>query len=311
MSLFSLSGENFCGYILESCMSRTTPIYNIPNFNYNDPSINYKLNTRKKLVMKLIPNSDTEGVSEIEMLSLLSHPNILSPLEYCSGVIKDQIVHGIVMEKANGDLGSYLDQMYDEGIPEDKCKIIAFRLLNALSYIHGLGIVHRDIKPGNILYFEDYEQTRPPNPILADFGLAVQLNDSGETCGIKGTYPFMAPEVIQGKNYGAAADMWSLGVTLYSLFTNTLLFNVSGFMEIKLEITSNSCHERICSDITELEISDDAKDFLSKLIHPDPDYRLAASDAVSHTWFHNIQEQIDNYSTNQLIPDYEDDIPFL
>lgn len=89
------------------------------------------------------------------------------------------------------------------------CSMVTLDVCNALRHLHGLGIVHRDVKPTNLLVAGTTIK-------LADFGLAVLVPPEGIK-GMTGSLPFMAPEVLKGESYCYKVDVWSLGIVLYAL----------------------------------------------------------------------------------------------
>jgi len=119
---------------------------------------------------------------------------------------------------------------------------------------------------------------------LADFGFAVQTNSDDPTVfGCVGTHSYQAPEVLLGIPYTQAVDMWSFGVTMYTILSATKPFPNTG----KERTTQRS---KILNADYNFEskpwfhISRDAKDFLSKLLTLRPTERLTAEEAVSHPW---------------------------
>lgn len=125
----------------------------------------------------------------------------------------------------------------------------------ALSFIHKAGIVHRDLKPENILVINDKELR------IADFGVALL---PGETSTIDelssgiGTLAYLAPEVLEGKDYGASADIYSIGVTFFEMLTGVQPFEKANMIE-QLEVRR-----------------DDAVPSLRDLAPEAPDYLVAA-----------------------------------
>jgi hypothetical protein len=149
-------------------------------------------------------------LKEGERLAKLSHPGIVSVFD----VAIDGDAHLIVSEYIRGK--TLRDAMRDrEFCQEEACELVA-QVAEALHCAHLKGIVHRDVKPANIMV------TAEGRPQLVDFGLAVteeeQLNESANTVG---TYPYMSPEEVRGASHLADSrtDIYSLGVVLYELLT--------------------------------------------------------------------------------------------
>ncbi|KAF2287661.1 hypothetical protein GH714_002173 [Hevea brasiliensis] len=94
------------------------------------------------------------------------------------------------------------------GLCEGKSASIMKQLLNAIAHCHRLNIVHRDIKPDNIL-FDSRNRVK-----LADFGSADWLGEERTMSGVVGTPYYVAPEVVMGREYNEKSDVWSAGVVL-------------------------------------------------------------------------------------------------
>jgi len=106
-------------------------------------------------------------------------------------------------------------------VPDEAMVSAGSQLGSALAYIHDIGVMHRDVKPENILI------SGAGDLLLTDFGLALWLGKREKTTSICGTLPYMAPEVLgasQACPYGHSADFWSLGVTLFLLGRGRLPF---------------------------------------------------------------------------------------
>jgi len=153
---------------------------------------------------------------EARTVAGLEHPNIVRIYT----VFDD--ADGLVIEMELVDGGS-LQQRIDVGgaLPVEEVVRIGVQLCEALEAAHARGIVHRDIKPGNVLL------TRRGTPKLADFGLAVERAKAGDgrqtvTGSLLGTPHYAAPEqLIDGKGVDARADVYALGATLYAASTGT------------------------------------------------------------------------------------------
>lgn len=148
-------------------------------------------------------------LQEFELINSLSHPNIVSINDF--GVGDDHAF--IAMEYfPAGDLRARIR----EGFTTDAAIQATIEIGGALSVIHGLGILHRDLKPGNIMCRQDGSLA------LIDFGLAKQLALAAEITGtgeIFGTPYYMSPEQGHGKTADVRSDIYSLGVIFYEMLT--------------------------------------------------------------------------------------------
>ncbi len=153
---------------------------------------------------------------EAHAIANLRHPNILNVHDYG----EDQGYAFIVMEYVEG--GSLKERMR-QGLPlacEEALALIV-PVGEALAYAHSKGIIHRDVKPGNILL------ARPDWPLLADFGLVrvveapQKLTQPGS---ILGTVAYLSPQQVAGEEVDQRTDVYSLGVVLYELLTGQLPF---------------------------------------------------------------------------------------
>lgn len=177
---------------------------------------------------------------EAQSVAKLKHPNILEIYDY-SGLdselsyIATELLTGPTLKKLVDDAGR---------IPPEVAVAICLRLGEALSAAHALGIVHRDVKPENVLLHEDRTVK------LADFGIAdmVDAHSVTATGQILGSPGHMAPEQIEGKDADARADIFSLGTVLYVLLTGELPFsgrNVHAILHRVLE-GQYTDPERLC-----------------------------------------------------------------
>lgn len=139
------------------------------------------------------------------------HPNVLPIID--ADVIDGQVV--IVSEYADG--GSLADRIRREGrLPLQKTVEMVIGILSGLEFLHSRRIIHRDIKPQNILLQGD-------TPRLADFGISRAMNTTVISSAIIGTDAYMSPESFDGKRT-VQTDIWSVGVVLYALLADRLPF---------------------------------------------------------------------------------------
>ncbi|MBU1429578.1 protein kinase [Myxococcota bacterium] len=139
----------------------------------------------------------------------LSHPNILRVYNY----ERHEPWEFLVMELIEGEhLGRIVRQRSDRRIPPRQLVKIMLDSLNALSYAHGLGVIHNDLKPSNIMIHQKAHLK------ICDFGLAqISAQKTEQGAVIAGTPPFMCPERIMGEEGTPASDIYSLAATLYTL----------------------------------------------------------------------------------------------
>jgi serine/threonine protein kinase len=169
----------------------------------------------KALLPQYLKNQEirTRFKNEASMMAHLKHPNIVSMLDYH----EDESGMYLIMELVEGKgLDDYISQETGP-MPEDKAIPIIRQILEAFSYAHSQKVVHRDIKPGNILI------TSTGNVKILDFGIARIIGDGVQnltkTGTQMGTVFYMSPEQVQGKRVDHLSDIYSLGVTFYQMFT--------------------------------------------------------------------------------------------
>ena len=158
----------------------------------------------KKRIYKALHTLDNI-YNEIKIQSKICHPNIVKIL-YAN---ESEKYFDIVLEYANkGNLFYYIQE--NENLSESKSFKIFIQIVNAVYFLHKNNFIHRDIKPENILLFDKNVAK------LCDFGWCVEFNDEPRNT-FCGTTEYMAPEMLNEKNYGKEIDIWSLGILLYEM----------------------------------------------------------------------------------------------
>jgi serine/threonine protein kinase len=170
----------------------------------------------KKVALK-VPHRQSVDFGELlrepRLLGSLSHPNIVSLLT----TEKQDNVFFIVMEFVAGDT---LEEMLarDGALPLAQALDYTCQICNAVDHAHRQGVLHRDLRPSNVLITE-HDMVK-----VADFGTSRFLEIAAHGTTIIGSPPYMAPEQFQGKAV-FASDLYSLGVTMYQMFTGILPYD--------------------------------------------------------------------------------------
>ncbi len=160
---------------------------------------------------------------EAQLVARLEHPHIVPLYEYWTDAQDGAF---IVMRYLRGD---NLRKMIDKHGALSIAQIVRIiqQIADGLSVAHGEGVVHRDIKPDNILIDER------DNVYVTDFGVAKTLtgqNDLTETGAFVGTPAYLSPEQIEGREVSTRSDIYSLGIVLYEMLTGEHPFNTHGLM---------------------------------------------------------------------------------
>jgi serine/threonine-protein kinase len=158
----------------------------------------------------------------------LVHPNIVQVFDF--GLDEPTGQHFIVMELVNGP--SCAQVLRDRNVlPVDEALDVVSQAARGLGHAHRNGVVHRDVKPGNLLFGEDGVIK------LADFGIARATEQSSITQvgSVLGTAAYLAPEQARGEEAGPAADIYALAVVTYQLMAGRLPYEASSLSELTLK----------------------------------------------------------------------------
>jgi len=178
-----------------------------------------------KVLQAIAPDPDTTARfrHEAQAIAQLRHPNILNVYDFG----EYQGTPYMIVEYVPG--GSLANKLSD-GVLDQQAALKYLRgIASGLDYAHEHGIVHRDVKPANVLLEKDN------TPVLADFGLAKLLQGSSlkSMTGVTtGTPAYMAPEQVAGSKVGPAADRYSLATIAYEMLTGVIPFDGDGLLEL-------------------------------------------------------------------------------
>jgi serine/threonine-protein kinase len=165
---------------------------------------------------------------EAESAGNLTHPNIIRIFD--AG--EDQEVAYIAMELLEGeDLKKYTEKA--NLLPMPRVIEMMAQVASGLDYAHKQGVVHRDIKPGNVMLLKNGTLR------ITDFGIArIQATSKTATGAVLGTPAYMSPEQVNGKKVDGRADIFSLGVTLFELLTGDKPFHADSIAALLYQIAN-------------------------------------------------------------------------
>eukprot|EP00873_Tetraselmis_striata_P020056 jgi/Tetstr1/440320/TSEL_028657.t1 len=210
---------------------------------------------------------------EIEILRTLRHESIIQMLD----AFETKTDFCVVMEFAQGELFEILED--DQSLPEDVVQAIAKQLVRALHYLHSNRIIHRDMKPQNVLVGSNGAVK------LCDFGFARAMScNTMVLTSIKGTPLYMAPELVQEQPYNHTVDLWSLGVILYELYVGQPPFYTNSIYSLIHHIVKDPVK-------FPTNISQEFRDFLKGLLNKDPKKRLSWPHLLEHPFVRETQEE--------------------
>lgn len=244
---------------------------------------------RGKLNEKLITNLE----AEIQILQGMSHDNVVKLID-CTTTETEFI---LVMEYCSlGDLSHFMnwnnrseskkhapppeiEAILDQypppqygGINEDLMRALLVQLADALRFLRDRNLVHRDIKPQNLLLCpSNDEHDRTPVLKLADFGFARVLPNASLAETLCGSPLYMAPEILHHEKYGAKADLWSVGTVLYQLVTGIPPFTAGNYVELHRVI--ERCNDNIVFP-DKVQVSQDVRKIILGLLKKSPAERM-------------------------------------
>ncbi|KAI5741249.1 hypothetical protein M8J76_011793 [Diaphorina citri] len=219
--------------------------------------INWQLMKERKFEEKVL--------QEIEIHSKLCHPNVIKLLDHFS--YSDNIY--LVLELCENDtVKRYLDE--NGRLSEREARDLLEQIVHGLLYLQSQNIVHRDIKPDNLLLTEDMQVK------IADFGLAAQLSTPDDKhMTMCGTPNYISPEVATRSSHGLEADCWALGCILYALLVGSPPFDSGSAKNTVTQVVMKN--PKIPS-----HISRSASELIQNLLQKDPTRRMKLNDVLRH-----------------------------
>ena len=205
-------------------------------------------------------------MNEVRLHSRLAHPAVVKLLHW----FEDAASVYLVLERCATELQEHIRTR--QYLEEDEAARLFTQLVQGLYYLHTQGIIHRDLKLSNLLLTVDGDLK------IADFGLAVQL-ETGDAMRntFCGTPNYIAPEIVARKSHGLTADLWSLGVMLFTFLTGSPPFETE---EVDATLRKVALAEYAFPDGD--GVSPAAKDLIEQLLQKEPTRRLGLLSVLHH-----------------------------
>ena len=233
---------------------------------------------RRRVAVKVFPflgSPETHrgsGHDEVRLLASLNHPGLVTVHD--AGTPSADTPAFLVMELVPGPTLSV--QLRQHGpLEPSQVAILGSQVAAALAYVHWRNLIHRDVKPGNILLREPLAgPDTAPVAKLADFGIArlvdaTRVTRSGTALG---TAPYLSPEQVRGETVGPPSDVYALGLVLLECLTATVAYPGSA-------IESAVARLHRAPDIPE-DLDPDLRDLLVAMTHTDPAQRPGAAEVT-------------------------------
>lgn len=200
------------------------------------------------------------------------HPNILQ----FHGLFQlqqqpEELSWAIATEYCPG--GDLLARLQETVLSEPEARHVMKGVLSALSHLHDLHIIHRDVKVDNVLFRSDGE------PVLADFGVACHVDDEAQMARRPGTPSYVAPEIYLREAYSFKADIFSAGALTFGALFSRVAFPGTTLLQVARRTLQNRPNYGLCTS--------EAEAFMELLMEKSPDDRPTAKEALKHRWILN------------------------
>ncbi|XP_070974800.1 serine/threonine-protein kinase STK11-like [Oncorhynchus clarkii lewisi] len=228
----------------------------------------------KKKKLRRIPNGEANVKKEIQLLRRLQHKNVIHLVDVLYNEEKQKMY--MVMEYCVCGMQEMLDSVPEKRFPVFQAHGYFLQLLDGLEYLHSQGIVHKDIKPGNLLLTTDGALK------ISDLGVAEALHPFAEddTCRTsQGSPAFQPPEIANGLDTfsGFKVDIWSAGITLYNITTSLYPFEGDNIYKLFENIGKGDY------SVPE-ECGPALSDLLQGMLEYDPVKRFSIQHIRQHNW---------------------------
>lgn len=228
------------------------------------------MTTHKDVAIKKIyyqQNKKQNIEREIKIMKKLNHKHIIKLYDY---IYQNDYIY-IIMEYSDmGDLAHFLN---GKPLKEKYAQKYLRQIAEAVEYLLDKNILHRDIKPHNILLTHD------GNLKLSDFGFAKIFKNDEMTKTICGSPIYMAPEIIKNNKYNNKTDLWSIGVILYEMLVGKPPYKAKTHIQLLHKIDNRPIYFP-----KNIKISEKCKNLIQQLLQKNPENRISWNDFFKHEW---------------------------
>ncbi|CAK74127.1 unnamed protein product (macronuclear) [Paramecium tetraurelia] len=238
----------------------------------------------KKMLMLSDPIQWRQQIdNEVKVMKYMNHQNILKLYD----VFENKAQIYLITQLCRGGNLEQAIKKLEEPLPFLTVKVIFRQIVEGIKYMHDIGLMHRDIKPGNILFrkpvsLKQFGLSVQDGPLISDFGVSSLIQKQLNVYQFCGSYGYMAPEIFaceddKQKSYNEKCDVFSLGCLLYELTTNKPLFSGNN-----IKLLNKECNINTNKLLEECYGNKQLISLLIKMLNPNPEQRIACSEVLSH-----------------------------
>ncbi|EAR93671.2 Serine/Threonine kinase domain protein (macronuclear) [Tetrahymena thermophila SB210] len=234
-------------------------------------------NTKEKYALKTYekkklqdPQKRKNVAREVKILSKIKHLNIIRLYDV---IETNSQLHLLMEYPCSTPLNAHIKSKPHRKLCEEEAKVIFSQLVEAVKYCHRKSIVHRDIKLENVLYDSNTQTVK-----LIDFGFSIALAPGTKLNIFCGTPSYMAPEIVNKKDYTFPVDTWALGILLFKALNGNFPFRGQDDKELYRRINS-------CKLDFQPHVSSQARSLISKILRHNSNERYTPEQILQDEWF--------------------------